>query len=178
MTVLVGLGGTLREISYSRMALEAALAIAAEKGAETHLIDLRKVCLPMYNADAEMSEYPDPQMIQDFIELQRRADVYIWSSPCYHGTVSGSFKNAVDFIEFMSDDERPYLTGRAVGVISVNDTPPIDHMRTIARELRAWCCPSSVVLSRRDFTDGVIHSESVIRRMNRVVTELLDFAKR
>jgi FMN reductase len=178
MTVLVGLGGTLRAVSYSKMALEAALAIAAEKGAETHLIDIKTLRLPMYDADAEINDYPEPKVVEEFIELHRRADVYLWSTPCYHGTVTGSFKNAVDFLEFMSDDERPYLTGRAVGVMTVNDTPPIDHMRTIARELRAWVCPSSVVLTKRDFTDGVIHSEVVLRRMNRVVNELLDFAKR
>lgn len=178
MTVIVGLGGSLRTRSYSRLGLEAALKIAEREGAETHLLDVKTLALPMYDADYEISDYPQPQVIEDFIELHRRADVFIWSCPTYHGTVSGSFKNAVDFIEFMSEDERPYLTGRAVGLIAVNDITPIDTMRQIARELRAWASPSSVVFRKTDFdADGNIANEVALRRVHRIVTELLGFAQ-
>lgn len=178
MTVVVGLGGTLRSRSYSRLGLEIALKMAEQAGAETHLLDVKALDLPMYDADFEISDYPQPQVIEDFLALHRRADVFLWSSPSYHGTVTGSFKNAIDFIEFLADDERPYLTGRAVGLIAVNDIPPVDTMRTIARELRAWVSPSTVVLRKTDFNaDGSIHDEAKLRRLNRVVTELLGFVR-
>jgi FMN reductase len=178
MTVIVGLGGTLRASSYSRMGVEVALAMAEQQGAETHLLDVKALDLPMYDADLEISDYPQPRLIVDFLELHRRADVFLWSCPSYHGTVTGSFKNAIDFIEFLADDERPYLTGRAVGLIAVNDIPPVDTMRTIARELRAWASPSTVVLKKTDFAaDGSIQNEVALRRLNRVVTELLGFCR-
>ena len=41
------------------------------------------------------------------------------ASPGYHGTVSGLVKNSLDYLEVLREDDRPYLDGRAVGVIAV-----------------------------------------------------------
>jgi multimeric flavodoxin WrbA len=45
---VVGVGGTLREGSASLGALKRALSAAGEAGAETELLDLRELDLPMY----------------------------------------------------------------------------------------------------------------------------------
>jgi NAD(P)H-dependent FMN reductase len=45
--MIVGLGGSLASVSKSRAALRTALAGAAE----TQLLDLRELNLPMYNPD-------------------------------------------------------------------------------------------------------------------------------
>lgn len=175
---ILGLGGTSRNPSFSGSGLHAALNFAAEAGADTYCIDIRDLKLPLYQADWALSDYPEAQAIAEFIELHRRADACIWSSPCYHGTVTGVFKNAIDFLEFLEDDERVYLTGRAVGLISVNDITPIETMRTIARELRAWVCPSKAVLQEEDFAeDGSINSEIALRRLKRISSELMTFVQ-
>ena len=36
----------------------------------------------------------------------------------YHGTVSGSFKNALDWLQLLSDRDPPYLTNKVVGLVS------------------------------------------------------------
>jgi NAD(P)H-dependent FMN reductase len=46
---IVGLGGSLRKGSTSLSALRRALADAAAAGAETTLLDLRELQLPMYD---------------------------------------------------------------------------------------------------------------------------------
>jgi azobenzene reductase len=51
---IVGLGGSLAEVSRSRAALRVALDGAAAAGAETTLLDLRELDLPMYNPDDEL----------------------------------------------------------------------------------------------------------------------------
>jgi NAD(P)H-dependent FMN reductase len=48
---IVGLGGSLAEISRSRAALEVALEGAVSAGAETTLLDLRELDLPMYDPE-------------------------------------------------------------------------------------------------------------------------------
>ena len=48
---IVGLGGSLAAISRSRAALATALEGAEAAGAETELLDLRELDLPMYNLD-------------------------------------------------------------------------------------------------------------------------------
>jgi len=47
---IVGLGGSLANVSRSRTALQAALEGAQAAGAETLLFDIRRLELPMYNA--------------------------------------------------------------------------------------------------------------------------------
>ena len=50
---IVGLGGSLAERSRSRAALLVALQGAANAGAQTTLLDLRELDLPLYDPDHE-----------------------------------------------------------------------------------------------------------------------------
>ncbi|HEX2728864.1 MAG TPA: NAD(P)H-dependent oxidoreductase, partial [Rubrobacteraceae bacterium] len=56
--------------------------------------------------------------VRRFVEEIRDADALIVSTGAYHGTLAGVTKNALDYIQFLSRDERPYLDGRVVGLIS------------------------------------------------------------
>jgi NAD(P)H-dependent FMN reductase len=50
---IVGLGGSLAKTSKSRAALQVALEGAASARAETTLLDLRALALPIYDPDDE-----------------------------------------------------------------------------------------------------------------------------
>src|SRR5207247_432300 len=94
---VVGLGGSLARVSRSRAALQAALAGAERAGAETELLDLRRLDLPLYNPDE-----PDPiDAAARLIEASYAADGMLWSSPMYQGTISGAFKNALDWLHVL-----------------------------------------------------------------------------
>lgn len=68
---VVGLGGSLRETSRSRAALELALDGAAAAGAQVELLDLRQLSLPMYSPDLE----PDPPtVVRTLLETCYEAD--------------------------------------------------------------------------------------------------------
>jgi len=109
----------------------------------------------------------------------RRANIMLWSSPTYHGTVSGVFKNALDFAELLADDTAPYLTGQAVGLISINDSSTFAAMRDCVHELRAWLTPTQVLLSGRDFNpDLTISNPQLQKRLERMVAELIVFARK
>ena len=45
-------------------------------------------------------------------------DAMIWSSPTYHGSVSGSFKNALDWLILLAERDPPYLTNKPVGLVT------------------------------------------------------------
>jgi FMN reductase len=170
----------LRERSYSRASLREALRIAAELGAQTELLDLRELNLPMFVPDQDIEDYPAAQRgsITRLIETCRRAQAMVWASPAYHGTVSGVLKNALDYIELMSDDEPAYLSGKAVGLIAINDSKTFGAMSNSVHELRAWLAPTHVQLGKSDFDAHMqISSERAIRRMTRLVNELIHFVK-
>ena len=94
---IVGLGGSLAKVSSSRAALAVALRGAEEAGAETELLDLRELDLPMYNPEAEELRESTMRMV----EALESADGLLWSSPLYQGTISGAFKNALDWLHLL-----------------------------------------------------------------------------
>ncbi len=142
---IVGFGGALGASSTSLLALKVALAGAEEAGAETVVYDVRELALPMYEWGA-----PPPAAAIALADAMHRADGLVWSSPLYHGSVSGVFKNAIDWLELLSDREPPYLTDKPVGLIGTSggaqSMQSINTLDFIVRALRGWVVPFSVPL--------------------------------
>ena len=138
---VVGLGGSLAEASSSLAALKIALEGAAEGGAETKLLDVRALDLPMYAPDITDA----PEAVLRVCEAVYEADGLLWSSPLYHGTISGSFKNALDWLELLSDRKPAYLTDKVVGLISTaggtQGLQAVNTMEFVVRALRGWAVP-------------------------------------
>ena len=111
---IVGLGGALRPSSSTERALGEALAHAETLGARTELIAGPALAMPFYSTETEDRTEPAARLV----EALRQADGVLIGSPGYHGGVSGLIKNALDYVEDLRGDERPYLDGRAVGLIA------------------------------------------------------------
>ncbi len=74
------------------------------------------------------------------------------ASPGYHGGVSGLVKNAIDWVEELRADERPYFDGRPVGLIVVADgwqatITTLSSLRSIVHALRGWPTPLGVAIN-------------------------------
>src|ERR1700761_6507205 len=142
---VVGLGGTTRPDSTSEKALTLALAHAERSGAEVRLFAGKDLALPLYDPGPDAL----PGHAADLVACLRRADGVIFSSPCYHGGVSGLVKNAIDYAEEMRADERVYLDGRAIGAIGCGygfQGPGVvlSQLRQITHALRGWPVPMGV----------------------------------
>jgi FMN reductase len=165
---IVGLGGSLAARSRSRAALETALAGAVEAGAETELLDLRELALEPYNPEGE----PSPAALR-MVESLDGADGLIWSSPLYQGSISGSFKNALDWLHLPSGTV--FLTDKVIGLISVaggsQGLQAINTMEFCVRALRAWAVPLVVSVPA-----GQIQDESVERQLKTLGTEVVRVA--
>jgi FMN reductase len=175
---LVALGGSLREQSLSAAALRASVEMAASLGANTQLLDLRLLGLPTYIPDVPIEAYPpDCQAkLLHFVRVVRDADAMLWATPTYHGSMSGAFKNAIDYMQMLAQDPAPYLQGKAVGLIAVGDSSPFTSMSACVHELRAWLAPTRVMLKSSDFsTNLTLSSDSGVRRTARLVNELVQF---
>ena len=66
--------------------------------------------------------------------------------------MSGLVKNALDSLEALRDDARPYFDGRAVGVIVTVDGwqaagATLGALRAIVHALRGWNTPMGVALN-------------------------------
>jgi FMN reductase len=137
---VVGLGGSLSKQSSSLAALKIALEGVAEAGAETELFDVRELALPMYEPGTAA-----PEGVLRMAEAMYNADGLVWSSPMYHGTISGSFKNALDWLQVLGNRKPSYLTDKVVGLIStaggVQGLQAVNTMEFVVRALRGWAVP-------------------------------------
>lgn len=175
---LVGLGGSLREASRSAAALRAGMAMAAELGLACETLDVRELQLPMYRPDWALADYPAEHQatLQRLVGAFRSADAMLWTCPAYHGAMSGVFKNALDFMQLLARDPRPYLQGCAVGLVSLSDRSPLGGMANCVQELRAWLAPTRVTLDDGDFDASLaLKEEASLRRLRRLVGELAGF---
>jgi FMN reductase len=178
---IVGLGGSLARVSHSRAALQNALDGAKGAGADVRLLDLRELGLPLYNPDE-----PDPtEAAATLIEACYACDGLLWSSPMYQGTISGSFKNALDWLHMLGERDPPYLNDKVVGLISAaggtQGLQAINTMEFSVRALRGWAVPYVVPVASaaRVFADdGRIRDESVKAQLERLGSEVVRVAER
>ncbi len=138
---IVGLGGSLAAQSTSLAALRVALEGASHAGARTQLFDIRELELPMYVPHAA----DVPEAAKRLCDAVYACEGMLWSSPLYHGTISGSFKNALDWLQLLGDRQPPYLADKVIGLISTaggaQGLQAVNTMEFIVRALRGWAVP-------------------------------------
>jgi len=169
MTTVVAVSGSRRDGSYTRTALRCALRGAAEAGAETELLDLRTVELPLYDPDE--GDRGDAATLRRTV---READGLLLGSPVYHGSYSSAFRNFHDYCSF---DE---FENTAVGLLATAGGGTygvtLDHMRSTVRGVHGWVVPHQVGIRNASsaFVDGEFTDDDLRERtekLGRVVTE-------
>ncbi|WP_414936965.1 NADPH-dependent FMN reductase [Amycolatopsis sp. cmx-11-51] len=177
---VLGIGGSLRDGSQSERALRIALGGAAEVGVTTELITGPGLVLPFYDTSSEERH----ERAVRLVEAIRRADGIIVVSPGYHGALSGLVKNALDYVEDLRDDARPYLDGRAVGLAAVAygwqaAVTTLEQLRTITHALRGWATPLGGSINsaetKFDEADGASDDKSV-RTLRLIGSQVAEFA--
>jgi FMN reductase len=179
---IVGLGGSLARTSRSLAALRVAAEGASAAGARTTLLDLRELDLPLYNPDDEREP---PPAASTLIETCYAADGMLWSSPMYQGTISGAFKNALDWLHALGSREPPFLHDEVIGLISAaggtQGLQAINTMEYAVRALRGWAVPYVVPVASafRIFdSEGRITDEDVELQLRTLGAEVVRVATR
>jgi FMN reductase len=177
---VVGIGGSLRADSQSERALRIALSGAARAGARTTVITGADLVLPFYDP-AESERSPGASRL---VKELRAADGVVLVSPGYHGTVSGLVKNALDYVEDLRDDSRPYLDGRAVGCAAAARgwqaaVTTLTSLRSIVHALWGWPTPLGAAINSADVVfeeDGACSDEQVTERLHTIGLQVVEFA--
>lgn len=169
---IVALGGSLRDGSYTRLALEHALRGVEEAGGTGELVDLRDYDLPMLDADHD--EQGDSARLTEKV---READAVLLGTPMYHGSYSGVLKNALDYCGF---DE---FEGKTVGLLAVSGgsfpVTALEHLRSVCRSLNAWVIPHQAAVPRAHsaFDDeGEFRDEGMKERVRTLGRRAVQFA--
>jgi len=173
---VVGIAGSIRKGSYTKMAVDLALQGSKEAGANTKLIDLQDYELIFCDGKEDETNYPE-----DVFRLRsdvRKAQGIILGTPEYHGSFSGVLKNTLDLMGF---DE---FEGKMVGVVSVSGgmmggLEAASSLRNICRALHSWVIPEQTVIPEawKAFGDnGKLKDQALDERIRKVGQQVTRFA--
>jgi FMN reductase len=160
----------MREGSHSARGLGLLLESARARGAETRLLDLREVDLPMYRPRGAAIE---TEGLLSATEAVNWADAFVLGSPDYHGSMSGAMKNFLDYYwtEF---------AGKVFGYVCASHEKGLtvmDQMRTAVRQCYGWSLPYGVSFhGDEDFdADGHLQNQTVARRLRMLARDLVTY---
>ena len=104
--------GSLRERSFSRLVTEEAARVLTKFGAEVQIY--RPHDLPVFDRES----YSHPEVVK-LRELSAWSEGHVWTSPEQHGSMTGVFKNQIDWIPLKDGAVRP-TQGRTLAVMEVS----------------------------------------------------------
>ena len=172
MVKIVGITGSLRQGSYSALALKEAVNRVEALGAAAEILDLREMELPFCNGGDEYPDYPDVEILRDKVKA---ADGLILATPEYHGSISGVLKNALDLMSF------EHLSGKVAGTISVlggqSNSNALNDLRVIMRWVHGWVIPEQIAIGKawQAFDkEGKLTDEKLAQRFDGFAQSLVD----
>ncbi|MDN3561376.1 arsenical resistance protein ArsH [Vreelandella neptunia] len=143
--------GSLRERSFSRLAVEEAARLLNAMGAETRVFDPKGLPLP----DAEDASHPK---VDELRQLAQWSEGMVWCSPERHGAMTGIMKAQIDWIPLALGGVRP-TQGKTLAVMQVcggsQSFNTVNQLRILGRWMRMLTIPnqSSVPKAFMEFDD-------------------------
>jgi len=164
---LLGVSGSLREKSRTALALRLLLGFAEEHGAEIRMLDLRAIELPLYRPDHAGGSAAELRLGTDM----QWASAVVLASPDYHGSMSGTMKNFLDY-------NWEECAGKVFGYVCSSHEKGLtvmDQMRTVVRQCYGWSMPYGVSFDgRTDFdSEGALKNAKVEARLRMMARDLV-----
>ena len=167
--------GSLRERSYSRLAVEEAARLLQYFGAETRIFDPRDLPLP------DQAAGDDHPAVRELRELSIWSEGQVWCSPERHGQITGVMKTQIDHLPLAIGGIRP-TQGRTLAVMQVcggsQSFNAVNTLRLLGRWMRMFTIPnqSSVAKAYEEFdAAGRMRPSSYYDRIVDVMEELVRF---
>lgn len=166
--------GSLRERSFSRLAIEESARLLEAMGAETRIFNPQG--LPQ--TDTEDASHPKVQELRD---LMMWSEGQVWCSPERHGSMTSIFKSQIDWVPLSIGGVRP-TQGKTLAIMQVcggsQSFNAVNQMRILGRWMRMVTIPnqSSVAKAFLEFEDdGRMKPSAYYNRIVDVMEELMKF---
>lgn len=174
---VLGVTGSLRQDSYSTLGLKIVLEEAIKYGSESYLLDLRELNLPLYDpggastSNESTSNSTSKNALERTATALKWADALILASPDYHGSMSGTLKNFLDY--FWEE-----FAGKTFGYIVASHEKGLtvaDQMRTAIRQCYGWSMPYNISINgEKDFdSKGTLVNSTLAKRLKMLARDLV-----
>lgn len=167
--------GSLRERSYSRLAVEEAARLLQFFGCETRIFDPSDLPLPDQVAG------DDHPAVHELRALSLWSEAQVWCSPERHGQISGIMKAQIDHLPLAFKGMRP-TQGRTLAVMQVcagsQSFNSVNTLRILGRWMRMFTIPnqSSIAKAYEEFDEaGRMKPSAYYDRIVDVMEELVRF---
>ena len=167
--------GSLRERSFSRLAVEEAARLLQFFGCETRIFDPSDLPLPDQVAG------DDHPAVHELREHALWSEGQVWCSPERHGQITGIMKTQIDHLPLAYQGLRP-TQGRTLAVMQVSagsqSFNSVHSLRILGRWMRMFVIPhqSSVAKAYMEFdADGRMKPSAYYERIVDVMEELVRF---
>ena len=168
--------GSLRDTSFSRLAVEEAARILEYLGAETRIFDPSDLPLP------DQVEGDNHPAIKELRDLAIWSEGQVWCSPERHGAITGVMKAQIDHLPLNMGGIRP-TQGRTLAVMQVSGGSQsfnaVNTLRLLGRWMRMFTIPnqSSVAKAFQEFDEqGRMKPSEYYDRIVDVMEELVRFS--
>ena len=169
---VLGVSSSMRESSFSAMGLKITLEKIKEIGSEVEFLDLRTTNLPMFYST---NNDENKTVISAVTDKVKNSDAFILATPDYHGSMSGSMKNFLDY--YWSE-----FAGKLFGYICASHEKGLtamDQMRTAVRQCYGWSMPYGVSINGEEDFDGnrKITNQNLEARINMLARDITVYGK-
>jgi len=175
---VLGVAGSMRQQSYSTRALKMVLEEAKKYNAESYMLELRKINLPLYDPseitpEEFSSNNNNSNVLERITTSLRWADVFVLASPDYHGSMSGGMKNFLDYFWEV-------FAGKTFGYVVASHEKGLtvaDQMRTAVRQCYGWSMPYNISINgERDFdSKGNLINSVLAKRIKMLARDLVTY---
>lgn len=166
--------GSLRERSFSRLAVEESARLLNAFGAETRIFNPTGLPQP----DTQDDSHPK---VKELRELMIWSEGQVWCSPERHGAMTGILKSQIDWVPLNMGGVRP-TQGKTLAIMQVcggsQSFNAVNQMRILGRWMRMVTIPnqSSVAKAFLEFEDdGRMKASPYYNRIVDVMEELMKF---
>lgn len=177
---ILGVAGSLRQASYNRALLRAAVELAPPG---VHLTTFDLIDVPLYNGDVEAQG--DPPGAAAFKQAILAADAVLFVTPEYNHGVPGVMKNAVDWAS--RPPRGAPLGGKAVGIIGASpgqtgSARGQSQLRQAFEFTNSYCMPQPEILVFRAHekfdAEGRLIDETTVKHLRGYLEALAAWALR
>ena len=174
---VLGVAGSMRQDSYSTLGLRMVLEEAKKYYSESYLLELRDINLPLYDPSGPSSNDPSfnnsNNVLEKITTALKWADELVLASPDYHGSMSGTLKNFLDY--FWED-----FAGKTFGYIIASHEKGLtvaDQMRTAVRQCYGWSMPYNISINgEKDFdSKGNLVNSALVKRIKMLARDLVTY---
>jgi NAD(P)H-dependent FMN reductase len=173
---VLGVAGSMREQSYSTRGLKMVLEETKKYNAESYMLEVRKINLPLYDPSEITSDScssNNNNVLERITTTLRWADVFVLASPDYHGSMSGGMKNFLDY--FWEE-----FAGKTFGYIVASHEKGLtvaDQMRTAVRQCYGWSMPYNISINgEKDFdSKGNLINSALAKRIKMLSRDLVTY---